>query len=230
MCKLLKNPDKGKNPVFDQFEEWKEKNSIKIKKIFRALLFKMPDDEEEDSDGYNLCEDHFAVLGIDYTPGATVPFQINFCEAIPDAFFGVDMSATRDVYENGKCLVEMANKLNTLAEASPINNKDHALKKYIGSNTSFNTMQPTAMFMRAKAMVDVEELKEQTDQECEPILGMIVVNVSPIHGQGIVKGMPEMCSTKMLMEDTETTDRHMLQALLNAGHGDLNHSMLTYKM
>jgi len=224
MCKIMKNPDKGKDPVFDQFEEWKVKNTIKIKKIFRALLVKVPDEDDEDSDGYTLCDDHFAVLGIDYTPDATVPFQINFCEAIPDAFFGVDMSATR-----GKCPMKVAKKVMAVAEASYVANKDHALMKYIGSKGAFLGFQGGALAARAKATIDVGVLEEKTNQECEPVIGMIFVNVLPIHGTSIAKVMPEINSANMLWQDTESTDRHMLQALLNAGHGDLNHNVFTFQ-
>ncbi len=229
LCKTMKNPDKGENPAFDQFEEWKVKNGIKIRKIFRALLFKKPDDDDEDSDGYNLCDDHFAFLGIDYAPGATVPFQINFCEAIPDAFFGVDMSATRVIRANEKCTMKAVEKFNALAEASYVANKDHALMKYFDSKRSFLAFQGTAYSARDKAMVDLGELEEQTNEECEPVIGMIFVNVLPIHGQSIAKVMPEIISVENLRQDTERTDHHVLQLLLNAGHGDLNHNVFTMK-
>lgn len=220
MCKMMKNPDKGKFRVYDQFEEWKIKNSIKLKKIFRALLFKVPDDDEEDSDGYNLCDDHFAVLGIDYTPGATVPFQINFSEAIPEAFFGVDMNALI-----GKSPMKMAKIGMALAEASYLANKDHALMNYIDSKNSFLAMYGYAMSARGKGMLDLRKCEEQINQECEMVIGIILVNVLPIYGQSIAKTMPEILSAEVLLEDTEHTDRHMLQALLNGGHGDFNHNV-----
>jgi hypothetical protein len=77
--------------------------------------------------------------------------------------------------------------------------------------------------------MDLGELEERTNEEYEPVIGMIFVNVLPIHGQSITKVMPEMISVEHLRQDTERTDRHVLQLLLNAGHGELNHNVFTMK-
>ena len=216
ICKMMKNADKGTYPVYDQFEEWKVKNIIKLKKIFRALLFKAPDDDE-DGDGYNLCDDHIAVLGIDYTPGAPNPFQINFSNALPDAFFGCEMKAL-----NGKSKKKMAGKGIALVEASYAANKDHALMKYVESKSSFLSVHGNVVLSRSKLMIDMMDCEDKVNQKCEMVLGMIFVKVLPIHGQSIVKTMPEIVSAKALLQDTQCTDRHTLQALLNAGRGDVN--------
>lgn len=224
MCKMMKNADKGKYPVYDQFEEWKVKNVIKLKKIFRALLFKAPDDDE-DSDGYNLCDDYIAVLGIDYTPGAPNPFQINFSNALPDAFFGCEMKAL-----NGKSKKKMAEKGIALVEASYAANKDHAFMKYVESKSSFFALHGNVLMARSKLMADLKNCEKQNDQECEMVMGMIFVNVLPIHGQSIVKTMPEILSVEVLLQETQCTDRHMLQHLLNASGGDFNFNVFNLEI
>jgi hypothetical protein len=73
----MRNPSKSTNPNFELLEKWKEDHKTNLTKISLGLLF--PDDEDE-----VLANSHIAVLQVEYTEGAAVPFQIIDSRAISD--------------------------------------------------------------------------------------------------------------------------------------------------
>lgn len=189
-CKLMRNPDKGKSPVYDRFEKWKEGNIKNLRKIFRSLLFKK--DDEDESNSFNLCDDHITILGINYTPSSIQnPFQIGYSQAIADAFF---------------------------VEGQFTANAGHQLFKYATSEKFFRTLSQDVHLIRTKTMGEREKFSATRldNESCAGIVGIIVVEMAPVHG--FVKAIPEVLRLDYLEEDTtDGPPYHLLIALLNQG-------------
>ncbi len=224
-CETMRNPVKGKSHVFDLFEEWKETNYRILTKIFRSLLFKEADSA---GSGFNLCDDHIAVVCVDYTPSEQNPFQINYCQAMEDEFFFLGdkimlkhLTEKFSKYPDGMppddVLVEHLSEI--LAPVQELYNAHdgHPLHDYIDSKESWVQVHSMLNMLRCQIAGETVKYQEKVGESSQGLLAMVFVKMAPEYGSDIAKALPEIATMSNLVLDTRMVDRSLLITSMNQG-------------